>query len=416
MRVLWVTNVAPSAASRLLGESVNPFGGWLQGSLTAVGRMSDVEVVVASPGADTVRTLGTVEGTKYIGFPTIRRRAAAGRGREIAARVIAAAAPDLIHIHGTELPHSLPFALAADGLSVPAVVSIQGLVSVIAQHMTAFLPPSVVHGVGTRPWVRSDRVAGLRRSFELQGRLERETLGSVSHVIGRTTWDRVCTEEINPNRHYHHCEETLRPSFYSKVWRLDDARPHSVLVGQGHYPIKGLHLLLAAMPAVVSRFTDTVVTVAGDSPVAGRRTPYARHLARLIRDFGLGEHIRFVGPQTEAEMLAHYRRTYVVACPSVIENSPNTVAEGMLMGVPVVAAHVGGVPDLLTHGLQGLTYQSDAPYMLANSLVTLFENSECAVELGAQARLVAQRRHDPHTNARRTVQIYTDILDEEMTT
>ena len=111
-------------------------------------------------------------------------------------------------------------------------------------------------------------------------------------------------------------------------------------------------------------------------------------------------------------MLEHYRATAIVACPSVIENSPNSVAESMLLGVPVVAAHVGGVPDMLVPGQEGLTYQADAPYMLADAIVTLFENPEHAAALGARARQRALIRHDPTANAARTVEIYIHILEQ----
>lgn len=101
MKVLWVTDIAQTPASRLLGDPVNPFGGWLQGSLRALASLPEVKVTVAFPGTDSVRELGTVDGTSYIGFPAIERRVAKGRRREIAAQVIAASAHDLVHIHGT---------------------------------------------------------------------------------------------------------------------------------------------------------------------------------------------------------------------------------------------------------------------------------------------------------------------------
>jgi len=394
------------------GETTSPFGGWLQGSLKALALVPDLAVVVASPSSERALTSGRSEGIDYVGFSPITRQDARTDGVAAALHVLRTVGPDLVHIHGTELAHSLSFATAAAVAGIPTVVSIQGLVSVYAQHMTAHLPQVVVHGFSSRPWVRSDRVAGMRRSFEVQGSLEQETLRLTSHIIGRTRWDRVCTGDIHPSRRYHHCEETLRPSFYSERWLSKEARPHSILVGQGHYPIKGLHLLLHAMPAVLRRFPQASVTVTGHSPVEGRQTAYSRHLRSLIKDLGLEGHIQFAGPRSEVQMLEHYRATAIVACPSVIENSPNSVAESMLLGVPVVAAHVGGVPDMLVPGQEGLTYQADAPYMLADAIVTLFENPEHAAALGARARQRALIRHDPTANAARTVEIYIHILEQ----
>ncbi len=413
MRVLWVTNIPPASASRLLGEPPSPFGGWVQGSLEGIARNGRVQVTVASPGEGAVRLLGTDGGADYVSFTPIGRRAAGVRGRDVAAQVIDICRPDLVHLHGTELPHSASFAAVAGGRGIPTVVSVQGLVSFYARHLTAFLPPTVVHGVGTRPWVRSDRVVGMQQAFVAQGRLEQETLRAVGHVIGRTTWDRTCVGQLNPSLRYHHCDETLRPTFYGARWQAEDARPHTIFVSQGHYPVKGLHLLLQALPAVLNRFPDTVVTVAGQSPVAaGRRSPYSRHLLGLLTKLEIADHVLFVGPRDESQMLQHYLSSSLVACPSVIENSPNSVAEAMLLGMPVVAAHVGGVPDMVFNGVNGLTYQADAPYILAHAITTVFDDPAAAGAMGDRARERAFVRHDPERNARRTLDIYTGIIGE----
>lgn len=414
MKALWVTNIPTEAASRMLGRPESPFGGWLQGALGGIKAETEINLVVASPGSDSVRSLGGEGGVDYVAFPVMGRRVADTEGRAIAGEILKKFRPDIVHIHGTELRHSYYFAAACAALGVPAVVSIQGLVSVIATHFDSHLPASVVHGLGTRPWVRSDRVAGLRRSLEIQGRLERATLQMVSHVIGRTTWDFACTGQINSERHYHHCDETLRPSFYEARWSWEDVRPHSIFLAQGHYPVKGLHLLLRALPAVLARFPDAVVNVAGQSPVEpGRRSPYSRHIARLLRYYGLSPRVHFVGPQTETQMVAQYTASHVVVCPSTIENSPNSIAEAMLLGAPVVAAYVGGIPDMITHAKDGLMYQSDAPDMLAYSIMRMFDSPDTAAKLGERARERAMIRHDPARNARRTAEIYGDILVAE---
>lgn len=411
MRVLWVTNVPPAAASGLLEQPSNPFGGWLDGSLGALSDTPGLDINIAFPHGESPTQVGTAGRVTYWGFAPCNRRRADGEGRGAAISLIRAIDPDLVHIHGTEMPHSLSFALAAGELDVPAVISLQGLVSVLATHSRADLPLGVVHAPGRRPWVRSERVSGQQRAFELQGRLERRALRAVKHVIGRTTWDRVTSTGINPSLRYHHCDETLRPSFYGAAHEPSAALPHSVVVGQGHYPVKGLHLLIEALPAVVAAYPSTTVAVAGQSP-ASTDTPYGRYLLRQLRTGGLEDRLRFTGPLDEGGMLDLYRASAVVACPSVMENSPNSVAEGMLLGMPVVASYVGGVPDMITHQVDGLAYQADAPYMLANALVTLFSDRELRGLLGARARQRARARHDPAVNAGRTVEIYKRILSE----
>lgn len=81
----------------------------------------------------------------------------------------------------------------------------------------------------------------------------------------------------------------------------------------------------------------------------------------------------------------------------------------MLLGVPCVAAHVGGVANLLKHESEGLLYQSTAPYMLAHYIMDLFAREEQAQTLGQAARAHARLTHDPQANLTRLVEIYQSI-------
>ena len=83
----------------------------------------------------------------------------------------------------------------------------------------------------------------------------------------------------------------------------------------------------------------------------------------------------------------------------------------MLLGVPCVAADVGGVSNMLHPG-QGYVYQSTAPYMLAHYIAEVFRQQERAEEMGAQARLQAMETHNPEKNMRDLLEIYRLIAEE----
>lgn len=413
MRVLWVTNVLGVDAGEMLGLRATPSGGWLEGALRALGGRPGVDITVTAPGPVVEPiSLGTRGRVGHIAFPGVTRRGAKGSGREWARAVIERERPDLVHIHGTELPHSWSFAVACREQRIPCVISIQGLLSVYAKHVRGTLPWRVVCGVASRPWVRANSVEGLRRSFVDQGRLEIETLNAVNHVIGRTAWDRACTAAINPDRIYHHCDETLRAAFYeTPKWR--PSADSSILIAQGHYPIKGLHLLLEALPAVLQRHPETRLIVAGISPLVPPVTSYGRYVAHLIAKHQLQDVVQFTGALDATCMAERLARSSVLVCPSTIENSPNSVCEAMLVGTPVVAAYVGGIPDLVTQRQDGLLYQGDAPYMLAHALLEVFEDPDRAAAMAALGVERARRRHDPQRNADRTMEIYDQVIDAE---
>lgn len=83
----------------------------------------------------------------------------------------------------------------------------------------------------------------------------------------------------------------------------------------------------------------------------------------------------------------------------------------MLLGVPCVAADVGGVRNMLKEG-EGYVYPSTAPYMLAHDIVEVFRMEEQAEEMGKLARQHAMNTHDPEENRDRLLDIYREIAGE----
>ena len=83
---------------------------------------------------------------------------------------------------------------------------------------------------------------------------------------------------------------------------------------------------------------------------------YGKYLKKLIRENQLEEKINMLGRIDAEEMKKQYLSCQVFVCPSVLENSPNSVGEAMLLGVPCVAANVGGIHNILTDGGDGFLY------------------------------------------------------------
>ena len=81
----------------------------------------------------------------------------------------------------------------------------------------------------------------------------------------------------------------------------------------------------------------------------------------------------------------------------------------MLLGVPSVAADVGGVRNLMTHGTEGLIYEPGHTSSLAEHIIRLFAMEENASALGEAARSHAGKTHDPENNLRELIKIYEKI-------
>ena len=82
----------------------------------------------------------------------------------------------------------------------------------------------------------------------------------------------------------------------------------------------------------------------------------------------------------------------------------------MLLGVPSVAADVGGVRDMLKDGPEGRIYVPGVTGMLAAQILELFAMEERAAELGRGAREHARVTHDPQKNLEDLLAIYETLM------
>ena len=258
--------------------------------------------------------------------------------------------------------------------------------------------------------------AEMQRAADALDASAQEALAMAVHVTGRTDFDREYVSRINPNIIYHFMNETLREEFYHDSWNIDTIERYSVFLSQGNYPIKGLHYVLDILPELVEEHEETMLYVAGDVITAHKTlkdkikiSGYGKYLLSQIRKSKMEDHVKFVGALQPDKMCARYLKSHVFLCPSAIENSPNSVGEAMLLGVPTVGANVGGVHNLLTDNKDGFLYQPDKPQQMKAEILRIFNDDKLAMSLSSNARTHAARTHDPDWNYRRLLEIYHEI-------
>lgn len=419
MKILWVTNTPLPEACQLLNETPPPFGGWLINASRDLSIQENIELSISSPRLQSkdVRKLNG-ERINYYFFPIVNMKDKNSiRNNNHLINILKELKPDIVHIFGTEFAHSLAMVNACKRLGIRTVISIQGLVSVYASHYTANLPIKVQKKFTIRDFVKQNNIIQQQKEFEKRGVLEIEAIQKADHIIGRTTWDKACTVQINPNAKYHFCNETLREEFYKHEWSLENSDKYSIFLSQAAYPIKGLHYVLRALPLILKKYPETKLFIAGpDFTVTTslkeklKKSSYAKYIVELIERYNLVNHVFFTGLLDEKQICERYLRSNVFVCPSSIENSPNSLGEAMILGVPCVASDVGGVSDMLKHKEEGFIYQADAPYMLAHYVCEIFGNEKLALEFSDNAKKHALQTHNPVTNTKRLLDIYEDIL------
>lgn len=416
MKLLWLCNMEPGILQEM--RTGKKGGGlWIDNMLADLRRQADITIRVLYPAAqvqdhsldEKCSCASFSEGLPYVYLPELEAQFC---------KELDAFRPDVIHIWGTEYGHTLAMVNASEkcGVLNRTVISIQGLCSIIAQHYAEGVPHNVQNQYTFRDFVRQDSIAQQQKKFALRGKLEVQALRKVRHVIGRTDWDEACTKQINPDVNYHFCNETLRVPFYEGKWQYDSCQKHRIFASSSFYPVKGFHYLLEAFAEVLKTYPDATLAVPGRNCLAQgfsaklRENSYQKYLAALIRQYGLEEKVEFLGGLSAEQMKENYLKANAFVLPSTIENSPNSLGEAMLLGVPCVASDVGGVATMMSHRNEGFVYQSTAPYMLAHYIKCVFAMGEQAQVMGDAARHHAQRTHDPEKNRKDLMEIYKKIM------
>lgn len=321
--------------------------------------------------------------------------------------------PDLTHIHGTEYPAGLAYIKVSPNIKI--VTSIQGLISVICDTRFQF------GGIDSKTRKKNRTIYDILKfifkpipSTLYKKRQEETYIKSVSNIIGRTEWDLAHTWAINPNIKYYSCNEILRSKFYTaSKWNYNSCERFSIFLSQGYYPIKGLHMVLKALPYVLKKYPQTKLYISGINILENgiKRNWYAKYIRKLISRNNLTNHISFLGKLDEDEMIKKYQKAHVFICPSSIENSPNSLGEAQLIGTPTIGSYVGGIPNMIQHHQTGLLYRFEEYEMLAKYICDIFENSTLALHLSQNAITAAEARHNVHDISKKMFNIYNEIIE-----
>ena len=121
--------------------------------------------------------------------------------------------------------------------------------------------------------------------------------------------------------------------------------------------------------------------------------------------------INLLGRKNAQEMVALMKDADLFVQVSHIENSPNSLGEAMLLGMPIMATFAGGTASMLENNVEGRLLQDGEPYSMAGMIMELAADYEKAKRMGEKARATALRRHNPELVCNQLMSAYKDILE-----
>lgn len=421
MKVLWVCNQPLNGARNSSGSIMTYGGGWLNEEARALIGEGDIEIIACFADRNAKSLIKTRDGkiTHYAVPRRIHNLFKYDRSMEkFFDEIVETEKPDFCHIHGTENANAL--SLIRRHSEFTYVVSLQGIISYICLHEKAGVPAKYRKNRTVFSMIARNGTDSLAKKHAKYANIEHEILASADYFLGRTEWDKACSFLNNQSARYVNNPRLLRPPFYDNSWSVESCERHTIFVSQSSTALKGTHFVLMALNEIKKQYPDAKLIIAGKPLNTGKYlqnlikgNAYQQYLLHLIRKYGLIDSVSFTGELDAEGMVEQLKHTHVFVSSSSIDNSPNSLGEAMMIGVPCVASFVGGVPDMLVHKKEGFLYPYDEYYILAYDVCRIFADDNLARSLSENAQKHARTTHD-RANSRFVINLYRDVYNGDV--
>ncbi len=174
------------------------------------------------------------------------------------------------------------------------------------------------------------------------------------------------------------------------------------------FPVKGWDILVQAFAALSTRLPHARLLLVGSTDGSGMQE-MARRLHAMTRELGVCDKVRFAGPRDDIPNVLAASDVFVF--PSRSEGQGLALTEALAAGLPVVAAAVGGIPELVEHRGNGLLFPREDVETLTQSLIELAHDAALRRRLGDCARSSA-KRFDMGLHTRFITDLYGSLMNQ----
>lgn len=407
MKVLWFTNTPSGLTEVLTGKKVTG-GGWINSLEVALKVKPDIDLHIAFKygfginyeqinGNDTVYWRIPIASSKN----KLAKRLNRLNHLAIYKSLIDEVKPDIIQVFGTEYDYGL----IADLTKIPVVIHIQGILTVYDyKYFSGFNPFYFMpHYLTLLCREMKNKKNMLRNAAR-----ERQIYGMNRFFMGRTLWDQRITSILSKDAKYFLCNEMLRDSFYSQ--RKLQYQPHEefklfTTIWGGLY--KGLEIIFYAAKILKehTKFKWQLAGITCDDPLL---KVLEKRFDTTVSDLN----IVCLGPQNEIELVDKLIKSDLFVHTSHIDNSPNSICEAMITGVPVVATFSGGIPSMVENGVTGVLVQDGDPWALAAAVLEVKTDYKKHTEYAQNAVKIAEVKHNKAQIVNNLCAIYGEIISD----
>ena len=413
MKVLWFEISTPS----LYKDDGRVVCGWQDALENIVKDCREIELYIAFETEEPEAKVKVIEGVTYIPMVTnysfAERKLSNWTWRvnedkviDLGRKVIEEYKPDIIHVFGNEWP----FGLLAQYTDIPLVIHIQGS---IIPYNNALYPPkyngyTFVRAAGWN--LRKDwhRLFGYYKD-KSRLTMEERTWKSVKHYMGRTSWDKALVNTLTKGSTYHHVEEALRPTFLEnkKLWSCPNGGKLRLLSTGCTSFWKGIDVMLKTAHVLKEAGVDF------EWNVAGRLSGEIKEIVEKKEGLRYADNnINILGFCTPEQLIDMMCNSTMYVHTAYIENSPNSICEAQLVGMPIVSTMVGGISTLVRNGEEGDLLPANDPWQIANPIIELSKDKERMMRYSKNSREHALERHNPENIMNQLLKCYKDLVKQ----
>lgn len=307
--------------------------------------------------------------------------------------------PDIIEVFGSETMLGLVYKVT----NIPIILHIQGILN---PYTDAWYPP-LYSRCNVKWTLLSKRFSNILANKYIKYATKRECdiLKHIHYYFGRTEWDECVTKLLSPNMKYFYCSEMLRPVFLeSEQWK---------------YFKRDKIKLITTISGAIYKGQDTILKTA--LMLKNNNILFEWNVCG-IKEMSLAEHITGIkhenvnvnlcGRVSASELKELFLDSTAYVHLSYIDNSPNSVCEAQILGIPVIAANVGGISSLIKDRINGILVPANDRYMAVTYILRLAEDPEFANMIGGNGHATAMKRHNPDNIIKDLIDAYKKILSE----
>ena len=170
---------------------------------------------------------------------------------------------------------------------------------------------------------------------------------------------------------------------------------------------KGVQHLISAMPKILENYHDSKLVIAGKGGMIDE-------LKSQVDSMGLSNKVYFTGYLNQKEVQKMYKCADVAVFPSTYEPFGIVALEAMLAGIPTVVSDIGGLNEIVEHGVNGMKSYTGNPNSIADSVLSLLFDPQLAMNVTKNAKNKVKDEFNWQKIAQDTHYIYELAISKTM--